>query len=170
MLRVSLVLLTGGMLACSGALTSPDGGTTTPPTCDSGTISITSNIPSCIWPPNHEMVLFNINDLNITATGGCAVPTLSIVSVTDNQSEHGGGSGNTSPDYTFNSSGVCLRAERDGRCNSDRVYTITVQATDGTTTIDDTITVTVPHDQDEDGGCPNVDPSRIVPDGDPACN
>jgi hypothetical protein len=160
-------LLVGGSVACSSGLGGSDGGV--PTVCDSGTISITSNIPSCMWAPNHDMVLFDLNDISVTTTGGCTAPTLSIIGVTSNQPALGGGQGHFSPDYTFNSTGVCLRSERQGTSSGDRVYSITVQATDGTTTIDQVIQVTVPHDQ-SGTKCAQVDSSRVVAPNDPRCN
>jgi hypothetical protein len=168
---ISMLFVAGSLLGCSGGLGGSDAGDAGVPTpdCDGGAITITSNIPSCMWAPDHSMVLFDLSDLTITATGTCTAPTLSIVGVTSNQPPLGGGQGNFTPDYTFNSSGVCLRSERQGTSSADRIYSITVQATEGTLTVEDVITVTVPHDQ---GGtkCPSVDPSRVVPDGDPRCN
>lgn len=170
MFRVAAALVMGGLFGCSGALTSPDGGTvtTTDPACTGGSLTISSDIPSCMWAPDHSMVLFNVNDITVSASGGCTAPKLSIVGVTSNQPPVGGGQGEFTPDYTFNSTGVCLRSEREGT-STDRIYSITVQVTDGTVTVDQVINVTVPHDQGE-MTCPSVDPSRVVSDGDPRCN
>lgn len=169
---ISVLFVAGSLLGCSGGLGGADAGDAGVPTpdCDGGAITITSNIPSCMWAPDHSMVLFDLSDLNVTATGTCTVPALSIVSVSSNQPALGGGQGNFTPDYTFNSTGVCLRSEREGTSSTDRVYTITVQATEGALTVDQAINVTVPHDQSGSPKCPSVDPSRVVVDGDPRCN
>lgn len=126
--------------------TTDDSGTTTV-SCDGGTISISADAPSCLWAPNHDMVVFDLSNVKVTTTGNCTAPTLSIVSVTSNQPDTGGGQGNFSPDYKFDDDTVCLLAERQGSSSSDRVYSITIQATDGVTTIDQVVTITVPHDQ-----------------------
>jgi hypothetical protein len=155
----------GGSGDDSGVVTTSDGATTVQ--CDGGTITFQVDGPSCIWPPDHKMVLFTLDDVTATTTGNCALPTLKIIGVTSNQPESGGGSGNTSPDYSFNSTGVCLRAERDGTCKEARVYTITFEATDGNINVTNTVNVVVNHSQN---GCANTDPSRVVADGDPRCN
>ena len=170
---ISVLFMVGSLAGCLGGLGGTDaGGDAGVPTpdCDGGSITITSNIPSCMWAPDHSMVLFDLSDITITATGTCTAPTLSIVGVTSNQPALGGGQGNFSPDYTWNSSGVCLRSERQGTSKTDRIYSITVQATEGTLTVEQVITVTVPHDQGGSTKCPSVNPSRVVADGDPRCN
>lgn len=138
-------------------------------TCDGGTVTLTVDVPDCLWAPDHKMVLISLDDVHATVTGSCALPTVSIVGVTSNQPDTGGGQGNFTPDYTFNSTGVCLRSERQGTSDPPRIYTITVEATDGTTTVDQSFQVTVGHSQ-SGGRCALVDSSRIVDDGDPRCN
>ena len=171
---LGMCLVAGG-LACSpndgtgdagdsGVVTTGDGQTTVQ--CDGGTITFTVSGPSCLWPPDHKMVLFTLDDVTATTTGNCALPTLKIIGVTSNQPENGGGSGNMSPDYTFNSTGVCLRAERDGTCKSDRVYTITFEATDGNISVTNTVDVVVNHSQN---GCASTT-AREVAEDDPRCN
>ena len=81
------------------------------------------------------MVLFTLSDVTATVTGSCSLPTLKVIGVTSNQPVNGGGSGNTTPDYTFNSTGVCLRSERCGTLDTPRVYTITFEATDGNVSV-----------------------------------
>jgi hypothetical protein len=161
-------LVVGGV-ACSPNANNPDGGNTVTTDCgDGGSVTLTVNAPSCLWPPDHEMVLFTLNDVTATSTD-CNLPTLSVVSVTSNQAEHHHGSGQTWPDYTFNSTGVCLRAEREGCSKDPRVYTITFEATDGNTSVQQSVQVVVEHDQNG-VACPPIDPSRIVGENDPRCN
>ena len=121
-------------------------------TCDGGSVTLTVDVPDCLWAPDHKMVLLSLDDVHATVTGSCALPTVSIVGVTSNQPDTGGGQGNFTPDYTFNSTGVCLRSERQGTSDPPRIYTITVG-----------------HSQNG-GRCALVDSSRIVDDGDPRCN
>src|SRR6185312_362125 len=73
------------------------------------------------------------------------------------------------PDYTYNPTGVCLRAERQGTSSDPRVYTILVAATDGNVTVEQSVNVTVGHDQGRDH-CAAADSSRVVDDGDSRCN
>jgi hypothetical protein len=162
-------LLSLGMLACSPNGGGGDGGTGTTAECDGGTVSLTVNAPSCLWAPNHDMVLFTLADVTATVSGTCSLPTLKVIGVTSNQPDNGGGSGNTTPDYTFNSTGVCLRSERCGTIDTPRVYTITFEATDGNISVTKSVDVVVDHSQDGTS-CPLVDSSRIVADGDPRCN
>ncbi|HEV2722147.1 MAG TPA: HYR domain-containing protein [Thermoanaerobaculia bacterium] len=95
---------------------------TTPPT-----ITSISATPNNLWPDNHRMV-----DVVVAATAAdnCdPSPTLRIVSVAANQPINGPGDGNTNPDYIITGNlTLQLRAERTG--SQDRVYTITVAATD----------------------------------------
>ncbi|HEY1955190.1 MAG TPA: hypothetical protein VGH28_06245 [Polyangiaceae bacterium] len=171
---MSRVLLTASALllvACSGNGTggTGDSGTGNVIPCDGGSITLDVTAPDCLWAPDHKMVLFTLDDIHATVTGSCGAPTLSIVSVTSNQPALGGGQGAASPDYSFNSSGVCLRSEREGTSSDPRVYTITVAASDGNVTVQQSVEVTVAHDQ-SDPKCPAVDSSRVVDDGDPRCN
>jgi len=95
---------------------------TTPPEI----IVATAN-PSSLWPPNHKMV--NVT-LTVVATDAVdPTPSIHIISVTSNQPVNGTGDGDTAPDWVITSpTTLQLRAERSG--NSERVYTITVSATD----------------------------------------
>jgi hypothetical protein len=138
---------------------------TTPPTLT------LSAAPSCLWPPDHSLVLYEIGaGLNATAQDTCdPSPTVRIVDVQSNQPANGGGSGNTSPDVFFKDDAFCVRSEREGTVATPREYTVTVQAKDfsGNTTTKTTI-ITVGHDQ-AGMKCPNVDRSLVVADGDPRC-
>ncbi len=164
----SLLLL---VAACSpnGGGTADGGGGGNVLPCDGGELTLDVTAPSCLWAPDHKMVLFTKEDLQVTATGGCSVPTVSIVSVTSNQPATGGGQGNAAPDYTYNASGVCLRSEREGTQSTPRVYTITFEATDGNFAVEKSVDVTVDHAQNGTP-CPLVDSSRVVADDDARCN
>ena len=167
-----ILSLVGG-IACSpngsgGGGGGDDAGNTVP-CADGGTVTLDVSGPSCLWAPDHKMVLYTLADVTAETTGSCTVPQLSIVGVTSNQPATGGGSGNFAPDYTFNSTGLCLRSERDGTSSDPRIYTITFQATDGNITVQKSIEVFVDHSQNG-SACPATDPSRIVADNDPRCN
>lgn len=89
-------------------------------------VNVTSN-PNALWPPDHKMVVVTLSALAIDA--GDASPTLTIIDVTSNQPVNGTGDGDTAPDWEITGPmTVKLRAERAG--NQDRIYTVTVQATD----------------------------------------
>jgi hypothetical protein len=155
----------GGVSDTSGQITVID---TTPPSL---TASLT---PTCLWPPNHDYVLYTFGDgIDASATDICdANPTIHVIDVESNQPPLGGGSGNSSPDIAFGTGAFCVRAERDGTQSTDRVYTITLEAADFVgNKKQKQLTVRVPHDLGQGGraDCPNVDPSRIVEDGDPRC-
>lgn len=98
-----------------------------------------------LWPPNHKMVLASTVSVSDTADPNVAVT----ITVTSNQAIQGKGAGHTAPDWEVIDGNVYLRAERSGH-DSDRVYTITVTATDASgnasTAVCETI---VPHDQGE---------------------
>lgn len=162
----SLVLL---LVGCTGNGGTGDAGGGNVLPCDGGEITLDVTAPECLWAPDHKMVLFSLDDIHATATGGCSMPTITVVGVTDNQPASGGGQGSTIPDYTYNSTGVCLRSEREGTSSTPRIYTVTLQATDGVTTVQESVEVTVAHGQNG-ARCDLVDSSRIVDDGDSRCN
>jgi hypothetical protein len=138
--------------------------------CDGGTMTLTISAPDCLQAPNHDMVLFEIGkDVNVAVNGGCAQPTLSVASVTSNQPPLGGGQGNFSPDVIYGTNNVCLRSERQGGASDNRIYTITVLASDGSNSITQSVNVRVQHDS-SGGACAPVDPSRIVSADDPRCS
>jgi len=98
-----------------------------------------------IWPPNHKLVKV----ASVSGVSDAVDPSPSVViTVTHNQATNGSGDGNTAPDWQVDANGdISVRAERDGS-GTDRVYTITITATDasGNNSVV-TTTVTVPHDQ-----------------------
>lgn len=127
--------------------------------------------PNCLWPPNHKMVLFAPgNGLDVSVADACdASPTWRVVSVTSNQSTVDDGSGDTSTDISFGSGAFCVRSERDGILKTPRIYTVTLEATDSHGNRSSTsVAIDVQHSE-AGGGCAQVDPSRIVDDGDPRC-
>jgi hypothetical protein len=111
---------------------------TTPPVITSVTAT-----PNVLWPPNHKMVPVTVNAV---ATDLCGGATCQVVGVTATEPINGQGDGSTMPDWQIIGPGtVNLRAERSGN-RSDRVYTLTVQCTDGSgNRATSTTTVTVPH-------------------------
>ena len=115
-------------------------GDTTPPTL---TVSAS---PSCIWPPNHKSISFNLGAaIQYTVHDTCDPnPTVRIVSVTASDG---------SP-VTFDGTHLCTIADKDVN------YTITVSATDahGNTSYA-TTTVSVPHDLSSGQSC--ADPNTM---------
>ncbi|MGZ5441856.1 MAG: HYR domain-containing protein [Thermoanaerobaculia bacterium] len=91
------------------------------------TITVATANPSSLWPPNHKMVPIA---LTVEATDAVdPSPSIQIVSVSSNQPVNGTGDGDTAPDWVITGPlSLQLRAERAG--NSERIYTITVSATD----------------------------------------
>ncbi len=103
--------------------------------------------PKVLWPPNHKMVPVTVK---AKVTDACGPTTWEILSVSSSQAVDAKGSGNTSPDWKITGDHtVSLRAERSGKIKADRVYTITIQATDeaGNKSETSTVKVTVPHNQ-----------------------
>ena len=126
--------------------------------------------PSCLWPPNHKYALYELGrDFTAVVTDACD-PTASarITGVNSNQAPLVNGSGQTIPDYAYGSGAFCIRSERTGTVNDDRIYTVTVEVKDASgNTATKTIPVTVPHNGP--GKDCNIDTSRIVTDDDPRC-
>jgi hypothetical protein len=91
------------------------------------TITTATANPNGLWPPNHKMIPVT---LTVTATDAVdPTPSIYIVSVSSNQPVNGTGDGDTAPDWVITSPlTLQLRAERSH--GADRVYTITVAATD----------------------------------------
>ena len=92
--------------------------------------------PSDLWPVNNKMKSVTVT---VVATDAIASPNCSISSVTNN--ETGDADAEQTGDLT-----VDLKASRSGN-GSGRVYTITVECTDGTNVSEGEVDVTVPHDQ-----------------------
>jgi hypothetical protein len=81
-----------------------------------------------LWPPNHRMVPIRVR---VLARDECGPVTSRIVSVTSNEPEDSGGDAHTAPDWEITGPlTLKLRAERSGK-GTGRVYTITVESTDG---------------------------------------
>jgi len=97
-----------------------------------------------LWPPNHRMVPVTVF---ASVSDTChAAQSCQIIWVSSNEPANGVGDGDTEPDWEITGDlTVNLRAERSGK-RSGRVYTITVQCTDGfENSAMETMTVTVPH-------------------------
>jgi len=138
-LAVTATDSSGNVSTCSATITVVD---TTPPVIVSTSVS-----PEVLWPPNHKMIPVRVSAV---VTDACGATTWEIVSISSNQAVDARGSGQTSPDWMITGDATAmLRAERSGNGKADRVYTITVQATDasGNQSTPSTVTVTVPHDQ-----------------------
>jgi hypothetical protein len=92
--------------------------------------------PNSLWPPNGKMKTVN---LDIKAKDSCGDVTTEIVSVVSSD-------GGTADFEIVDENTVKLRAKRSGQ--SERVYTITVEATDESgNTATKTVQVKVPHDR-----------------------
>lgn len=95
---------------------------TTPPV-----IILVTPSQTTMWPPDHKMVPVTVNVVALDSVD--PTPTVTILSVSSNQPVNGTGDGDTGPDWEITGPlSVNLRSERSG--NQDRIYTITVQATD----------------------------------------
>jgi hypothetical protein len=104
------------------------------------TFSKVAASPNVLWPPNHKMVPVTVTP---TASSTCGTASCQITLVTSNEPLDPDGDWVVTP----GSLTLQLRAERLGS-GTGRIYTITVQCSDGTSTpISKTVTVTVPHDQ-----------------------
>lgn len=141
---------------------------------DTNPPTLTASVaPDCLWPPNHKFVLYELgNGISASATDVCdSSPTITISNVVSNQPTLGGGSGNTDPEVKFGNGGLCVRSERDGTVQGDRLYTVTVKATDASNnTVFKDVVIRVPRDQGHAHNCPLVDLSRVVDDSDPRCS
>jgi photosystem II stability/assembly factor-like uncharacterized protein len=99
---------------------------TTPPV-----IAALTAAPAVLWPPNHEMVPVTISvdvsdNCDAAVAGSCH-----IVAVTSNEPAGVEGSGKTAPDWAITGKlTLLLRGERSGN-GTGRVYTVTVECTDG---------------------------------------
>jgi len=100
-------------------------------------LSILSVSPSVVWPPNNKMVLVTIN---FAVSSPCGAATGRIISITNNETGNGDA-------QIVDSTHALVRATRFGY-GRDRIYTITVGATDSTgSATTRSVIVTVPHDQ-----------------------
>ncbi len=107
-----------------------------------GTFTATAT-PGILRTPNHKLVPVTISIAGTHGEHACH-----IVSVTSNEPENAKGSGKRQPDWIITGDlTLLLRAERSGKNKQGRIYTITVECTDGSgNPVTTTTTVTVPHD------------------------
>lgn len=102
--------------------------------------------PSDLWPPNHKFVTVVVD---ARVKDACGKTTWKIIKVRSSQPVTGKGD-NTNPDFKIVDDHVVkLRAERRGKVEGGRVYSIIIQAKDeaGNKSERKTVKVTVPHDQ-----------------------
>ena len=163
-----LFTVSDSRLATDGSATEVTVQDTTPPV-----LEVSVDAP-CLWPPNHELVLYRLGEsLTAIATDVCdPSPRVRIVSVSSDQPALGGGSGNAAPDVLAGTAAFCVRAERAGTLREGRTYTAVVEAADASGNLTTRpVTIRVPHDMRGGGPkqCPKVDPARIVGEGDPRC-
>jgi hypothetical protein len=123
--------------------------------------SVASVTPGLLWPPNHNLVPFSIQ--NVTDADGDAL-TIVIASITQDQPVNDKGDGDTGFDATgVGTSHGAVRAERTGHLRvpgDGRLYQVNFTASDGQPdgTCGGTVFVGVPHDQGQrdlptDNGC-----------------
>jgi probable HAF family extracellular repeat protein len=105
-------------------LTPPVASDTTPPV-----VSSVTTTPNSIWPPKHQMVDVTVGVVASDDSG--ETPVCAAVGVVSSESDNASGDGNTTSDAeVVDATHVRVRAERSGP-ESARVYTVTVQCTDG---------------------------------------
>lgn len=99
---------------------------------------------STISDVNHKLVTIG---LSYSITDNCDASITPVVTVTSNQSNDATGDGHTLFDsYVVNNNTVQVRAERAGVSGDDRIYTITVTATDSAgSSTSSSAQVVVPH-------------------------
>jgi hypothetical protein len=138
---------------------------TTPPSF----VSVAAN-PSCLWPPNHKYVVFELGSgISVVANDVCdPAPHISIVDVRSDEPDNGLGDGDSGNDVVFDENRVCLRSERSGTGHG-RTYTVTLAARDAQGNVASTsLAIIVPHDE-RMHGCPPLAPSSFVSDDDIRC-
>jgi uncharacterized repeat protein (TIGR01451 family) len=102
-----------------------------------------------LWPANHAYHTFNVTDFVTSATDNCnsiGVSNVVIQQVTSDETENGGGDGNTFNDIIIaaDCKSVQVRAERRNSADG-RVYTITFKVTDSSGNVGTkTATIQVP--------------------------
>ena len=105
-------------------LTPPVPSDTTPPV-----ISSVATTPNSIWPPNHQMA--NVSVRVVASDDSGETPVCAVIGVASSEPDNAGGDGNTASDAeVVGPNAVRVRAERSGPA-VNRVYTVTVQCTDG---------------------------------------
>jgi hypothetical protein len=143
----------GGPTTITFTATDTNGNDATP--CDAGITVVDkedptfdSNLPECLWPANHKYFCMDESTV-VTAADNCpGASTIKVTACTSNQDENANGDGNSVLDCVVENDKLCIRAERQGISQEDRVYTVTVEVTDdaGNTASKD-FEVDVPHDQ-----------------------
>jgi uncharacterized repeat protein (TIGR01451 family) len=103
---------------------------------DEAPIITTNGLTPMLWPANHDYRTFNVTDFVTAVTDNCDSPTVGdvvIEKVTSDETENGGGDGNTFNDIIIaaDCKSVQVRAERRNSADG-RVYTITFKVADGT--------------------------------------
>jgi hypothetical protein len=117
-------------------------GTLPPPCTSSPKIDSLSASPNVLWPPNSKLVPVTVSP---STSGGCAAISCKVTAVSSSDPP------DAQPDWVITGNlTLQLRATRlETRVgtNNGRVYTVTVQCSDGTNSTTKTTTVRVPHDQ-----------------------
>lgn len=129
----------------------------------------------CIWPPNHDYVVFTADDVAPVVVVDDCDPDPSVIfsNASSSQPDNGLGDGNTDNDIVVKEESICARRERQGGDDAGRRYEFLVEAVDASGNRSDQAVagvVHVPHDQSPDnrcsvsGGTPaEADDPRCVP-------
>jgi hypothetical protein len=112
-------------------------------------VIVTNGVTPMLWPANHAYHTYNVSDFVTAVTDNCdslGVGDVVIQNVTSDETENGGGDGNTFNDIIIaaDCKSVQVRAERQNSADC-RVYTITFKVTDSSGNVTTkTATVEVP--------------------------
>lgn len=121
---------------------------TSPPTIEAFSFE-----PSCLWPPSHDYVRYELGGETVTLVVRDACdpsPTVTFASVLQDDGA-AKGSGNTAPDTVLSPQALCVRSERSG-IGDGRTYTATVRAVDASgNAATAQSAIRVPHDQSASG-------------------
>lgn len=116
---------------------------TTPPV-----VAPSDGLVDCLWPPNHSMHCFGMEDVAPVITDACSEPvTWRFVGCASDQADDLAGTGDTAPDCTVAADGtsVCVRAERAGGIPEGRTYALTIEATDACGNVSEAVAVGAVH-------------------------
>ena len=117
---------------------------------DTAPVITINPVESVMWPPNHQYITFELDDLVISVEDNCSELSLEdvkITKVTSDEAENSTGDGNTMDDIMIadDCKSIQLRSERQGSSNG-RVYTIYLELNDGNDNTDSaSYQIHVPH-------------------------
>jgi hypothetical protein len=139
-LGVAVFATAATMFGGSAFASGHGGGTQTPQTCGTGTVS--TDAPVTLWPPNGKSHTYTF-----TYSGGTSGDVLT----TTTTSSDGNGVVSDSAPGTADDSGTAtttdtVRSQRPGTSKTGRTYTVSYTVS-GSNTCDGSFTITVPHDR-----------------------